>query len=325
MYDVITIGSAIKDAFLVSKEFRVLPDPKSPNTLLECVPFGSKIILDKMVLTTGGGATNAAATFGSLGFNVACVTRIGDDDDGKSVLKDLKQFKVKTGLVHTIKGGQTGYSALLTASNGERSVLTHRGVSGKFTDKSITLSKLNTKWIYMSSLAGNVALATRIIKYAAKNNIKVAYNPGSQELKKGLRAFSNILKNVTILNVNLEEAKLLANTNSKDVKQLAKKILHSGMSLIITDGPRGSYLANEDGIFFAQPRNVKVISRTGAGDAFGSGVVASLIKGKTAEEALQVGTINAESVIQSYGAKMGILNKWPSKSLEKQIKIRKIK
>jgi ribokinase len=324
MYDVITIGSATKDAFLVSKEFKILPDPKSPTGKLECIPFGSKIELDEMVLTTGGGATNAAATFGSLGFKTACITRIGDDDDGKAVLADLKKFKVKTPLVKVVKGGQTGFGALLTASNGERSVLVHRGVAGEFTDRSVALSKLKTKWIYMSSLAGNTALALRIVKYASKKGIKVAYNPGSKELKKGLATFGPIMRHLTILNINLEEAMMLANSKSRDVKVLAKKILHPGMHLLITDGPRGSYLATDEGIVFARTRNVKVISRTGAGDAFGAGTVSAIMKGSSVEEALKVGTINAESVIQSYGAKFGILTAWPRESVLKQIKVRKL-
>ena len=169
MYDVITIGSATIDAFLVSKAFKVLPDPRAKNRdKMECIPFGAKIELDDFYLTTGGGATNAAATFASLGLKTAIVTRIGDDASGAEVLKDLKNRHIATTLIKTVKNGITGYGSQLVAPGGERSVLVSRGVSASFTDRAVTTSKLKSKWIYMSSLAGNTNLALRVAKAANK-------------------------------------------------------------------------------------------------------------------------------------------------------------
>ena len=48
-------------------------------------------------------------------------------------------------------------------------------------------------------------------------------------------------------------------------------------------------------------------SRTGAGDAFGAGCVAALIKGKSFEEALLWGTVNSASVIGYVGSTKGLL------------------
>ena len=50
-----------------------------------------------------------------------------------------------------------------------------------------------------------------------------------------------------------------------------------------------------------------VVERTGAGDAFGSGVLAALIHGKTLEEALLWGTSNSSSVIGYTGSQKGLL------------------
>jgi len=324
MFDVITIGSATQDAFMVSKKFKIINSNLFTTGKGECVSFGSKIELDQFVLTTGGGATNTSATFSSLGFKTSIITRIGNDIPGQSVLEDLKNFKVNTELVKTIKGGQTGYGALLTAMNGERSVLVNRGVSGDFTEKDIPFSKLKTKWLYISSLAGNTTLVAKIAENARKKGIKVAYNPGSAELKKGVKAFASIINNIDLLSMNLEEAQMLAKLQTRDVKKLVEKIAHPGLTLLLTDGSAGSYAHKDNELIFARTRNVKVISRTGAGDGFGSGVVASLMKGLSLEDALRVGTINAESIIQSLGAKFGIITKWPDEKIMKQVKISKL-
>jgi sugar/nucleoside kinase (ribokinase family) len=47
--------------------------------------------------------------------------------------------------------------------------------------------------------------------------------------------------------------------------------------------------------------------RTGAGDAFASTFVASLIKGNTVEGALQMAPINSMNVVQHTGAQEGLL------------------
>jgi len=92
--------------------------------------------------------------------------------------------------------------------------------------------------------------------------------------------------------------------------------------LVLTDGPQGAYAHLDGTTWFARPRNIKVVSRTGAGDAFGSALVASLMADKGIDEALQIGILNSESVIQSYGAKIGILTHWPTNALMKKIKIK---
>lgn len=322
MYDVITIGSATRDVFLISKEFRVIKSDLFPTGAAECVSLGSKIEVDKLVLTTGGGGTNAAATFGNLGFNTAVVTRVGDDPSGRDVLEDLKSSGVKTTLVQTVKGGDTGYSSLLTTVNGERSVLVHRGVAGTFDAKSIPWTKMKTKWIYMTSLGGNTALALKVVRHAKKIGARVAYNPGSKELQKGLSGLDPILKELTVLNINSEEAAMLAKTKTRDIKKLCKKIALPGVTLVITDGPNGAYAHLDGTTWFARPHGYKAVSRTGAGDAFGSGTIAGLVKGLGIDDALKVGTINAEAVIREHGAKMGLLKKWPAKTHLSKIKVR---
>ncbi len=321
LYDIITIGSATRDVFLVSKAFQIIKSPRFRTGYGECVSFGSKIDVDEMVLTTGGGGTNAAATFASLGFDTAVVTRIGNDSSGKDVLGDLAKFGVKSSLVKKARG-TTGFSVLLTAKNGERSVLVHRGVSAEFEEKDVPMNKLRAKWLYMTSLAGNTSLALKVVRAAHKHGTLVAFNPGSSELKKGMKGLDPILRHLTLLNLNFEEAQKLARSKSKDIKTLCQKIVRPGLTLVITDCPRGAYAHLDGTTWFVRPRGIKAVSRTGAGDAFGSGLVAALARDKGIDEALCIGVANAESVIQSYGAKTGILQKWPTEKEMKRYKVR---
>ena len=152
MYDVITIGAATRDVFLVSSKFIALKSRRFPTGAGECVALGSKIDIEELVLTTGGGATNAAATFASLGFRTATLCRIGDDSPGKDVVEDLARCGVSTHLVRMIKNGETAYSTLLTMKDGERTALVHRGTSSAFTQTDVPISIFEqTRWIYLTS------------------------------------------------------------------------------------------------------------------------------------------------------------------------------
>lgn len=320
MYDIITIGAATRDVFLVSDAFVAFKSKKFATGMGECVALGSKIEVSDLVLTTGGGATNAAATFSRLGFRTATICRVGDDSPGKDVVEDLSRFGVSTHLVRMIKGGETAYSTILTMNDGERTVLVYRGTSSEFASRDLPdVALKNTKWIYLTSLGGNVTLAKTILMTARKAGVKVAWNPGKKELEGGLKVFAPLLPMIDVLNMNLEEATLL--TGKKKLPDMFKLLHTNGLVRLITDGTNGATVYRDGWMAHAKTTGVKSISKTGAGDAFGSGFVAALIKTADLNEALRVGMANAESVIQSYGAKNGILTTWPSVFKKRQVKI----
>lgn len=311
MYDVITIGAGIRDAFLMSDQFQLIASDQFSTGMGECVALGSKIEVNDIVLTTGGGATNAAVTFARLGFKTATVCRVGDDASGRDVLADLKREKVATSLVNVVKKGETGYSTLLTASNGERTALTYRGVSATFGPKDVPLTKCKASWFYVTSLAGNLALVKRIAAQAKACDGAVAWNPGRGEIDKGMKAVRPLLPHIRVLIVNREEAARL--TEEKEVVDMLDALETDGNVVVITDGDKGAYARGGGWTAFSGTNEVRATSRTGAGDAFGSGFVAALMKTGDLADALATGTLNAESVIQHIGAKAGILAKWPSK------------
>ena len=89
--------------------------------------------------------------------------------------------------------------------------------------------------------------------------------------------------------------------------------------LVVTNGPKGLKVSDGNFIWTAGVyKSRKVEDRLGAGDAFGSGFVAGLIKTneacekgvsarKNIEYAIRLGSANATSMVESLGAKTGIL------------------
>jgi sugar/nucleoside kinase (ribokinase family) len=78
--------------------------------------------------------------------------------------------------------------------------------------------------------------------------------------------------------------------------------------VVVTDGPKGSYVIDSEAIYQAgMYKDVKVVDRAGAGDAFSSGFVATIAKGGSVPDAITYGSANSTSVVQQIGAKAGIL------------------
>lgn len=322
MHEVITIGAGTRDVFLISDQFKFIQSSAFETGVGECVALGTKIDVDRIVHTTGGGATNAAVTFARLGYKTATVCRVGDDAAGRDLIIDLHRENVDTTLIQRVANGETGYSTLLTATTGERTVLVYRGVSATFRDQDIPIDQCQAKVIYVTSLAGNLALVRKIAQYAKRCRGIMAWNPGRAEIAKGLTRIAPILPHVRVFTLNREEAENL--TKKKQIADLFRGLATPGNTVIITDGANGAYAHQDGKTWFAATRNIPPVSQTGAGDAFGSGFVASYAKKPDLKAALAVGTLNAESVIQQVGAKAGIMNKWPPAALVKKIRIKSV-
>ena len=94
MYDIVTFGSAVRDAFFYSKDFKSTKDKDFITGKCICFNLGSKIEVDDVVFEVGGGAVNSSVAFSKLGLNADCVAQIGDDVAGQEILKRLKEEKV---------------------------------------------------------------------------------------------------------------------------------------------------------------------------------------------------------------------------------------
>ncbi len=324
MRDIITIGAATRDVFLLSDRFQLIRSEKFENGVGECVPLGSKIDIDQKVETTGGGATNAAVTFARLGFKTAAICRVGDDASGREIVVDLGREKVDTTLMRHVRNGETAYSVLLTAKGGERSILTYRGVSGEFKAADIPWDALNAHWIYLTSLGGNHALAARIAKQAARHGTLLAWNPGGKEMDTGLSAWRQILPSISLLLLNREEAEKL--TGSSEPADAYHKLYVAGARghVVITNGEKGSDAFSGKQAWHSGTTDAPSLSRAGAGDAFGSALVAGLFKGFSLPQALALGTLNAESVVGHIGAKHGILKKWPTPPMLARVPVKSL-
>lgn len=316
MLDVITIGTATRDTFLRSAAFKVLRDPKHLEGLgfktgeAECFALGAKLEVERPVVAVGGGAANAAVTFARQGMRTAAVVRIGDDEAGAAVTKDLAKERVAVFAARDRKLG-TASSIILVTPGGERTILVYPGAAEGFTRRDIPWTKLNTRWAYLVPGKMPVPLVHEIVMRLKARGASLAMNPSRAYLALGEERLRWFLERLDVVIMNREEASFLTGIPYKSESALFKRLdrLVPGIA-VLTDGPRGATVSDgkylyRAGIF----KEKKLADRTGAGDAFGAGFVAGLIQKHDVTHALRLASANATSVVERMGAQAGILRK----------------
>jgi len=297
-FDVISFGSAVIDTF-VNTEIGEKNHSFS-------YPAGGKILIRDLKFDIGGGGTNTAVAFSRFGFKTACICDVGDDENGKNILNLLKKEKI-TFLGEIDKSGMTGYSVILDSKEGERTILTYKGVNNQITLNELNLKTLKTKWLYYSALLEkSFATQKKLAELMHKKGTKLAFNPSSYIIKN--LDFLPLLKICEVLIVNKEEAEMICKRFKKK-GDLFKSIYELGPKLVlITDKNNPAVCFDGKKKYSIIPhKNIKVVERTGAGDAFASGFVAGQIAGFSIEKSLELALRESESVIQYFGAKNKLL------------------
>lgn len=301
---IISIGAAVQDVFLSGKVLKAVRGDS--GEWVEEFPLGAKLDLDNIVFSTGGGATNGSVTFARQGMKSYFMGKIGHDPAGEAVLSDLTKEDVNISHVSYSKKFSTGYSTLLLAPRGERTILTYRGASTHFRIENFDFDNARADWFFITSLSGNMTVIEHAVRRASLIGAKVALIPGKGELKNAKR-LKSLLKNVHILSANKEEMQMLFKGESKEDLALAAA-KHVDVA-VVTDGPKGVAACDGKKLCVAgMYEDVPVIDRTGAGDAFASGFTAKIAQGKSLEKAIIFASANSTSVVSYVGAKKGILH-----------------
>lgn len=322
-YDVISFGSATLDVFLKSPDFLLSKSKSSFAAQSLVIPYGVKSEVSDLVIASGGGGTNTAVGFARLGLKTAVVARCGWDFAGKMVRSEIKKEKVSDEFLAQQEGEKTDYSTILIGPDGNQTILVYRG--GTRLEKSlIDFKNLNSFWFYLASLEGNLDLLEDLISFAQKNHIKVALNPGRDEIEEKKRLLE-LARKVEVLIVNQEEAGRLTDLSLEVGKVLPRlsQVLPQTI-VVITKGEKGAEvkIPSKDKIKISAFK-VKMVDQTGAGDGFGAGFVGGLAKGLPIEKALKLGAANGASVVTKIGAKEGLIREqevdyWLEKPLKCQ-------
>ncbi len=304
--DLLTIGDASLDAFIFPTETEALCQLNDKDCLI-CFSYGDKIPVKDLEFSIGGNAANNAVGTRRLGIKTAVNLTLGEDDIGNQIVEKLIKDNVDTSYVFRQKEKRSNYSLAINYS-GERTIFTYKDEI----DYQFPEAFPGSSWIYLTSMGDNFSgVYQKVVDLVkGKPEIKLIFNPGSRQVRAGVEKIRNVLEVSYMVYINRDEAEKISGFGESRGKEreLLEKVNQLGPKVpVITDGPNGSYALYEGKFYKAGVMPVDAYERTGAGDAFGSGCLSALIKGKDIKEALLWGTVNSASVIGYVGAQRGLL------------------
>ena len=267
-------GSLTIDLFVQPSESQVITmTTENSEKTLFALPHGGKISAEHIQEHFGGGASNVGVSFSRLGNEVFAFGGIGNDNNGKKILEHLEEEKISGTFVQAFENIKSGFSLILNAFDGERTVIFTSEANQKFNTINSPLSlgeglgvRDNFDAIYLCHLSGKnpEKIFSEIQKFLEKTQKKLFWNPGRERITLGLEnpINKNLLKNCDILFVNTEEAEEFSGISAKkqkshgqelrekhhvtkqhteisipdyvrDVSEIAEKFLESGVTMVV--------------------------------------------------------------------------------------------
>lgn len=305
MFDLISIGDAVIDTFVPLTDAHV---HFNENLRELCLRYGDKIPVGDSSTQVAGNAANSSVGASRLKLYTAAYINVGGDSDGVRIKDHLKQEGVDTRYVVVNKDLPSNHHVVLNYK-GERTILIfHQPWKYHLPD----LDK--SRWVYFTSLSPTFTgsnLLSQLENYLERSGARLLYNPGTFQIKAGVKKNPRLLSLTEVFIVNLEEAKIiLGHSEGSDItiKKLLKSLTDLGSRMaVITDGEKGSYGYDGSSFYYLDIFPAKLVEMTGAGDAYATGILAGLFYGKDLKEAMRWGAANGASVVEQIGPQPGLL------------------
>jgi ribokinase len=309
--DFLAIGDITTDNFIELDDVRIDTDPdEGDNGSNEiCFRFGDKVeYRDLKVVHAVGNSPNAAVSATRLGLQTALDTNLGNDENGDACRATLAAEGVSTDCIRVHEGKKTN-SHFVLRYQAERTILV------KHWEYPYQLPELGVapRWMYLSSMGeSSLAYHHTLAGYIKENNVKLAFQPGTFQMKLGYEELKDVYEASELFFCNKEEAQRILGVNENNIPELMKIMRERGPHIVvITDGPNGAYAYDGQQAWqmpmYPDPK--PPVDRTGAGDAFSSTFTSAIALGYDIPTALAWGPINSMSVVQYIGAQEGLLSR----------------
>jgi sugar/nucleoside kinase (ribokinase family) len=254
----------------------------------------------------GGAGANVAVAIASFGHDVIYVGAVGSDVAGEQFADDLVRAGVTPQL--EVVQGPTGVVVALIGNDGQRAMMTDRGVNGQLTFDAV-MSALVPPFDHLH-LSGYILLdeLTRTIGAAALERARAMGVSTSVDVcsvgplaRVGASVFLEVAAASSMLIANEEEALFLAGTG--DVDEAASTLARNFDEVLITRGPEGALARAAGETWRETSRSVEVLDTTGAGDAASGAYLAARVSGLSIVASLTQAMQAAVVVVRGLGSR----------------------
>ena len=236
-----------------------------------------RVVADEISRAGGGPAAVAAVALSRLGVSSAIVGTIGDDADGRDVLRIFAKEGVDTSGISIGTAPTAGSVIVSSKKHGARAISTRQPVVQTPINEAAKKLIANAQWLHVDHVG---------IKCLDQLGVSRGKGPHiSFDAGYGVESFDPIVvdlfvptdRQMALRYPGIDLAVALENDSSK-----------GGNTVVATQGSAGSSgFSRETGLVTAPGFKVDVTSTLGAGDVFHGALVAQLIQGHSLQEAMR--------------------------------------
>jgi len=244
------------------------------------------------------------------GFQTIPVGRVGDDEDGARLLREMEEAGLRTERVTEVPGRRTLFSFCFVYPDGSGGNLTTTDSASSTVDAGAVaeaegeFARFGGRGIALAAPEVPLEARAALVAMGARHDFFCATSFTSQEMRPAMEA--GMLAKVDLLAINVNEAAAAAGVDpagepsgivEAGVEALGE--VNPAMMVSVTAGVRGSWSWNGVSLGHAAAADVEPVSTAGAGDAHFAGVLAGLTAGLTLPEAQELGALVAGLSVRS--------------------------
>lgn len=260
---------------------------------------GGKYVAKNYTEVGGGPAATAAVAAAKLGAEVDFIGRVGDDDTGNRLLKELESLGVNTRYTRVYKGARSSQSAVLVDAGGERIIANYP--SPDLPADADWLAEIDfSQW--------DAVLADVRWHDGAKRAFTLAHQHGVTTVLDADITPQDITELVALSDHAAFSAPGLLRLTGIDESSVAlerAQTLTNG-HVYVTQGSEGCYWLENTALRHQPGFTVKVVDTTGAGDVFHGALAVSLAQKSVTDDAVRFASAVAALKCMKSGGREGI-------------------
>jgi sugar/nucleoside kinase (ribokinase family) len=274
---------------------------------------GELVMTDKMLLTIGGCAANAAVDLVKMEVEAAVVGRVGSDVFGRVVIDMLRDHGIDTSAIQTTPNVDTSQTLIVNVTGQDRRFIHTFGANAVFSAADIPLDRVKQcrvlylgGYLVMPRMVQDELIAT--FAAAQQNGAKTVLDvvvPGPGEY---LSRLDRLLPHVDVFLPNDHEARVMAG-EPDPVKQAEMFRQLGAQTVVITMGGEGSVLVSDKVRLRAGVFSVPFVDGSGGGDAFDAGFIYGMLNDMSPEDCLRVASALGASCVRAIGTTPGVFTR----------------
>jgi ribokinase len=273
---------------------------------VDCLVLDGETEILHTTRSPGGSAANTIFGLSRLGVKAGLIGAVGDDEDGKAILADLKRVGVDISHIRIVDEMPTGSAMGFVDEKGRRALYVSPGANSRIEGDDIELAYVaQARILHLSSFVDKKQLAVQEwLVEEMPSEVQVSFAPGSLYAKRGSEALSTFLRRTAFLFVNEDEVADLGGVRG---------LFDRGCRVVVvTLGEKGCRVVKAAASGYPEEDHLieaiatPVVNTTGAGDAFATGFLYGVLSRRDLLTCARLGNLVASRCIAVVGARANL-------------------